>query len=257
LKVVILAGGFGTRLLEHTTVVPKPMVEIGHQPILMHICDTFLKYKYNDFVIAAGYKQEYIKNYFLNYSELNSDFEIDYNKNKKKILSRKTINFKVKIINTGLNTMTGGRLLRLKKYFKKNENFILTYGDSLANINIKELIKYHDSHKKLVTITAVRPPARFGLMDIGSNSQVKQFKEKVQFKHGWINGGYMVINSNFFDYIDNDDTYLEREPLERVSKEGQLMAYKHEKFWHCMDTQRDKENLEKLCQENLTNPWLD
>lgn len=256
MKVVILAGGFGTRLLEHTAVVPKPMVQIGQQPILMHIFDTFLKYKFNEFIVAAGYKQDYIKNFFLNYAELNSDFEIDYLKNKKTILSKKKINFKIKIMDTGLNTMTGGRILRLKNFFKKNENFILTYGDSLANVDIPKLVKFHVSHKKLVTITAVRPPARFGLMDIDKNSNVKKFKEKVQFKNGWINGGYMVINSNFFDYIENDSTFLEKEPLENVAKHNQLMAFKHEGFWHCMDTQRDKENLENLLNHNDIPPWL-
>lgn len=257
MKVVILAGGHGTRLSEYTTKIPKPMVEIGNKPILMHIFDTFNRYNYNNFVLAVGYKQDFIKNYFLNLSELNSDFEIDFKNKKKKILSSNTFNFKLSIIDTGLNTMTGGRLLRLKSLFKKNENFLLTYGDSLANVNIKDLIKFHTSHKKMVTITAVRPPARFGLLDIDSQSQVTEFKEKVQIKNGWINGGYMVINSNFFDYIDNDLTFLEKEPLERVAKDNQLMAYKHDKFWHCMDTQRDKENLEKLFKENHSSPWLD
>ncbi len=220
MKVVILAGGLGTRLSEYTKTIPKPMVKINKKPILFYIMKHYANYGYKDFIIASGYKGEVIKKYF----------------NKKKH------GWNIKIVDTGQNTMTGGRLKRLKKYLI-DENFFLTYGDGLSNVNIKKLIKFHKKNKKLVTMTAVRPPARFGAIKIRKN-KVIYFKEKSNLDEGWINGGFFVMNNKIFDFIKNDKTFLEREPLEKIGKKNQLFAYKHPGFWQCMDTVRDKEILE-------------
>jgi glucose-1-phosphate cytidylyltransferase len=220
MKVVILAGGLGTRLSEYTKTIPKPMVKINKKPILFYIMKHYANYGYKDFIIASGYKGEVIKKYF----------------NKKKH------GWNIKIVDTGQNTMTGGRLKRLKKYLI-DENFFLTYGDGLSNVNIKKLIKFHKKNKKLVTMTAVRPPARFGAIKIRKN-KVIYFKEKSNLDEGWINGGFFVMNNKIFEFIKNDKTFLEREPLEKIGKKNQLFAYKHPGFWQCMDTVRDKEILE-------------
>ena len=253
MKTVILAGGLGTRLSEVTDIIPKPMVKIGKYPIIYHVMNTFNKYGYKDFYVALGYKSEIIKNYFLNYKYETADFEINYKSNEINLINKPKIDWKISLIDTGLETMTGGRLKRLKGYFDKNEDFFLTYGDSLANVNLKKLLSFHKQHKKLVTISAVHPGARFGELKL-SNYKVKSFKEKPQTQEGWINGGYMVINSKFLKYIKNDKSILEKNPLEIAAKNGELMAYKHEGFWHCMDTKRDKDNLEELYSKGP--PWL-
>ena len=221
MKVVILAGGLGTRISEYTRNIPKPMIQIKGQPILLRIIKHYYKFGFKDFYIASGYKGKIIKNYF---------------KNKK-------FNFKVNIIDTGLNTMTGGRVLRLKKILK-SETFLLTYGDGLSDINIKKLIRFHKKSKNYVTLTAVRPPARFGAIKLHGN-RVKVFKEKSRLDEGWINGGFFVMSPKIFKFIKNDKSYLERQPLENLSKKNKLGAYKHFGFWQCMDTLRDKEILEK------------
>ena len=223
MKVVLLAGGFGTRLSEYTKDIPKPMVQVGGKPILVHIMEHYAKYGFKDFYIALGYKSKIIKNYF-----------------KKKKFS----DWNVNLIDTGLNTMTGGRLKRLNKYISK-ETFLMTYGDGLSDINIKKLIKFHKQNRKMVTLTAVRPPARFGAVKIKGNI-VKNFREKSKLDQGWINGGFFVIESDFLKFIKNDKTYLEREPLEIASKKKQLAAFKYEGFWQCMDTKRDKEKLHQI-----------
>ena len=222
MKVVILAGGFGTRISEYTKTIPKPMIPINKVPILIHLINHFKRHDLNEFYIAVGYKSKIIKDYF----------------KKKKIK-----NCKINIIDTGLNTMTGGRLKRLSKYLKK-ETFLMTYGDGLSNVNIKKLVKFHKQKKKLMTLTAVRPPARFGAIKIINNT-VRYFKEKSSLDEGWINGGFFVIEPEIFKYIKNDKTYLERSPLEKIASLKKLTAYKHHGFWQCMDTLRDKEILEK------------
>ena len=225
MKTVILCGGYGTRLSEETTIKPKPMVKIGNKPILEHIMSIYEYYGYNQFILALGYKSEYIKKYY---------------KNKRK----KNIN----LIYTGKDTKTGGRLLRLKNYLKNEKTFMLTYGDGISNINIKQAIKFHKDHGKIATITAVRPPLSFGELKISRN-KVKSFKEKPQVGQGWINGGFFIFNSEILDFIKNDQTMLEREPLEKLTMAGQLMAFKHKGFWKCMDTMRDKILLNKLWNE--------
>lgn len=222
MKIIILAGGLGTRLPEYTDTIPKPMVEIGKKPMLWHIMNLYARYNHKNFYVALGYKGEIVKKYFDNKIE----------------------DWKVNLIDTGQNTMTGGRLKKLKKIIG-NETFMLTYGDGVANINFDKLLSFHKKHGKIVTVTAVRPPARFGSIQL-SEDRVVSFKEKSQLDVGWINGGFFVIEPKFFDYINDDQTYLEREPMERVAKEGQLFAYKHTGFWQCMDTKRDKDNLEEL-----------
>ena len=222
MKVVILAGGLGTRISEYTKTIPKPMIPINKVPILIHIINYYRKYGFNEFYIAVGYKSKIIKDYF----------------KKKKIR-----NCKINIIDTGLKTMTGGRLKRLSRFLKK-EAFLMTYGDGLSNVNLERLIKFYKKRKKLMTLTAVRPPARFGAIKIVNNN-VKYFKEKSSLDEGWINGGFFVIEPEIFKYIKGDKTYLERSPLEKIASMGNLSAFKHHGFWQCMDTLRDKEILEK------------
>ncbi len=226
MKVVILAGGLGTRMSELTKTIPKPMVKIKDKPILIHIMEHFNKAGFNQFYIALGYKGNIIRKYF--------------KKNKFK--------WNVKLIETGKNTMTGGRLKRLKKYLN-NERFFMTYGDGISNVDLKKLLKFHIKKKKIATLTAVRPPARFGSIKIKGNT-VKVFKEKSKLDEGWINGGFFVFEPNIFKYIKNDKTYLEKEPLEIISKKKQLLAYKHYDFWQCMDTKRDKNLIEKILKNN-------
>lgn len=252
MKVVILAGGFGTRLAEYTTGIPKPMVTIGGRPIIWHIMNYYSHYGHNDFYLALGYKAEMIKEYFLHYKTLNSDFKVDLETGDINYLQRDSKDWRVALVDTGLNSMTGGRVKRMQDFIG-NETFLLTYGDGLTNINIRELIEFHKSHKKMVTVSAVHPSARFGELDI-QNNIVKSFQEKPQTTQGWINGGYFVINSEFFDLIENDNTILEKEPLENVAGMGELMAYRHNDYWQCMDTKRDRDALEELWQQNKA-PW--
>tara|TARA_X000000368_G_C22900230_1_gene653769 strand:+ start:261 stop:956 length:696 start_codon:yes stop_codon:yes gene_type:complete len=226
MKVVILAGGLGTRISEYTKTIPKPMIRVCGKPIIHRIIDHYIKYGHNEFFIALGYKGKIIKEYF-----------------KKKKFTNK---IKIHLIETGKNTMTGGRLKKLKKYL--NDTFLLTYGDGLSNINLNKLINFHKKNKKLITLTAVRPPARFGAIKINNNI-VKYFREKNSLDSGWINGGFFVINPKFIDYIKKDSTYLEQEPFKRATKNRQLLAYKHKGFWQCMDTLRDKEILENKIKE--------
>ncbi len=249
MKVVILAGGLGTRLSEYTHSIPKPMIPIGDNPMLWHIMQTYSYYGHKDFYLAAGYKGDVIKNYFLNYYYLESDFTINLATGKTKTHSHYAPDWNVTTIDTGLNTMTGGRLKKLKKYIG-NEQILLTYGDGLSDINIDELISFHNSHGKMVTITAVHPVARFGELAIDKSNRVQNFKEKPQTNSDWINGGYFVINPEFFEYLSDESTcVLEKEPLEEVARIGELMAYTHSGFWHCVDSKRDKDYLEKLWNE--------
>ena len=226
MKVVILAGGYGSRLSEYTKTIPKPMVKVLGKPIVQRIIDYYISYGHYEFYIALGYKGEELKKYF----------------SKKKISKKININ----LINTGQNTMTGGRLKRLGKYL--NDTFLMTYGDGLSNVNLKKLIKFHKKNKKTFTLTAVRPPARFGSIKVKGN-YVNYFKEKNSLDEGWINGGFFVIEPKFLKYLKNDNTFLEREPFEKLTKKKELVAYKHKGFWQCMDTLRDKEILEKKLKE--------
>jgi glucose-1-phosphate cytidylyltransferase len=253
MKVVILAGGLGTRLSEYTVSIPKPMVTIGGRPILWHIMKTYAHYGHNNFFLALGYKAEVIKDYFLHYSNLNADFTIDLSNGAIKSHQKDEIDWKVTLVQTGVDSMTGGRVKRMQKYVG-NEPFLLTYGDGVSNINIAELLKFHRSHGKMVTVSAVHPIARFGELEI-SKGQVKSFQEKPQTTQGWINGGYFVIEPEFFDLIRGDDIILEKGPLETAAKNGELMAYHHNGFWQCMDTKRDRDALENMwLSENP--PWM-
>jgi glucose-1-phosphate cytidylyltransferase len=251
MKTIILAGGFGTRMSEYTDIIPKPMVQIGSKPILWHIMNTYYKYGHNDFYLALGYKADVIKDYFLNYRPLNTDFTINLLNGKIDSHAIDVEDWNITMVNTGEKTMTGGRVKRMKNYIG-NESFLLTYGDGVSNVDISKLLDFHKSHGKMVTVTAVRPTARFGELDIEEN-KVSKFQEKPQLHEGWINGGYFVIEPSFFDLIDNDETMLEREPLELAANMGELMAYKHPGFWHCMDTKRDHELLEDLWKKGA--PW--
>jgi len=252
MKVVILAGGFGTRLAEQTEVKPKPMVEIGGHPILWHIMQIYAAYGYKDFIIALGYKGQVIKEYFFNHHVLNSNFTIDLSNGKLDFYDGNSYDWKVTLVDTGANTMTGGRVKRLTSYLG-NEPFILTYGDGIANINIQKLVDFHQSHQKLVTITAVHPKAHYGELET-ENNRILKFKEKPQFKQSWINGGFMVIQPEFLNMLKNDQTVLEREPMDRTAQSGELMAYYHEGFWQCMDTLRDMKYLNELWDSGHA-PW--
>jgi len=252
MKVVILAGGFGTRLSEYTESIPKPMVSVGGKPILWHIMNTYARFNHKDFYIALGYKSEVIKEYFLNYRALNSDFTVDLSNGDLIAHQQDAVDWRVTLVDTGLDSMTGGRVKRLKDFIG-NEPFLLTYGDGLADLDIDALIRFHQSHGKMATVSAVHPGARFGELDIKDN-MVISFKEKPQTTQGWINGGYFVIEPDFFDLIEGDDTVLEKEPLEQVSQMGELMSYQHDGFWQCMDTKRDRDALEELWQSDQA-PW--
>jgi glucose-1-phosphate cytidylyltransferase len=252
MKVIVLAGGFGTRLVEYTDVIPKPMVPIGGNPILWHIMNTYAHYDHKDFYIALGYKAEIIKEYFLNYRALNADFTVNLSSGDIESHQVNSVDWQVTLVNTGDKSMTGGRVKRMKKYIG-NETFLLTYGDGVADIDIDALLAFHNSHGKMVTMTAVRPAARFGELELDGDS-VSNFQEKPQLHEGWINGGFFVIEPGFFDLISGDNTLLEREPLEQATKAGELMAYRHDGFWHCMDTKRDHELLEEMWEKG-TAPW--
>ena len=253
MKVIILAGGFGSRLSEYTELVPKPMVKIGGKPIIFHIMKYFSSYGHNDFILALGYKSEIIKEYFLNYRSLNTDFSINMENGKITNYNDDSINWKITLVDTGLDTMTGGRILRLKKYIGKKD-FMLTYGDGLSNVNLENLLDFHKKHKKMVTVTAVRPIARFGELEIIDN-KVESFQEKPQIGNGWINGGFFIMKSKFIDLIENDQSILEREPLEKAVGLNELYAFKHYDFWQCMDTKRDKDRLEEIF-ANKNAPWV-
>lgn len=249
MKVVILAGGFGTRISEESHLRPKPMIEIGGRPILWHIMKIYSFYGYNDFIICAGYKQHMIKQYFADYYLHQSDITFDFTKENQMIVHNNVAEpWRVTIVDTGLNTMTGGRIKRIQKYIG-NETFMLTYGDGVSNVNINELVNYHKKHGKIVTLTAVNVGQRFGVLGIDKNNQINSFREKNDLDGSMINAGYMVLEPEIFDYIEGDETVFEKQPLENVAQNGQLMAYKHNGFWQCMDTQRDKMNLEKQWNE--------
>ena len=244
MKVIILAGGFGTRLSEYTETIPKPMVTIGGKPVLWHIMATYAKYGHKDFNLALGYKSGIIKDYFLNYRSINSDFTIDLDSGALTTHQKSTVDWKVTLVDTGLNSMTGGRVKRLKDFIG-NETFLLTYGDGLSNINIDELIAFHRSHGKMITVSAVHPGARFGELELDYD-KVISFSEKPQVTQGWINGGYFVVEPEFFELIEGDSTVLEKNPLEKAAQLGELRSYKHKGFWQCMDTKRDRDSLEEM-----------
>jgi len=254
MKVVILAGGFGTRLSEYTQLTPKPMVSIGGRPILWHIMKRFARYGYKDFYIALGYKAEVVKKYFLESSQLSSDFRINLETGALEIFDRDSVDWTVTLVDTGLDTMTGGRVKRLANFIG-DERFMLTYGDGLADIDFDALVNFHEKHGKLGTVTAVRPSARFGELKF-KGSVVASFQEKPQTETGWINGGFMVLEPGFIDLIEGDSTVLEREPLETLARRGQLVGYKHTGFWQCMDTKRDHDLLNQIY-ESKRVPWED
>jgi glucose-1-phosphate cytidylyltransferase len=252
MQVIILAGGRGTRLAEETTIRPKPMVEIGGKPILWHIMNIYAHHGCKDFLVACGYKGEIIKEYFHNYFIHNSDYLINLRDSSIKIVSSSRIDWRIGVIDTGLETMTGGRILSLKRLIG-GETFMVTYGDSLGDVDIRSLLAFHRSHGKLATVTAVRPPARFGELVLDGD-KVEQFREKPQTGEGWINGGFFVFEPGVFDYLVDEQTVLEREPLERLAADGQLMVFRHTGFWQPMDTLREKLYLESLWNEGGA-PW--
>lgn len=252
MKVVILAGGLGTRLAEETEVKPKPMVEVGGRPIIWHIMKHYSCYGFKNFVIALGYKGEVIKRYMVDYCSLNSDLTVDVRNGKFKIKNDIKIDWIVDLVDTGLSTLTGGRLKRLAPMIG-NEPFMVTYGDGVSNVNLRDLLAFHRSHGKLATLTAVRPTARYGHIELRGN-RVAEFSEKPQTSEGWISGGFFVLEGRVLDYIDSDDTQWEKAPMERLAREGQLMAYQHPSFWQCMDTLRDKILLQNLWQSGNA-PW--
>jgi glucose-1-phosphate cytidylyltransferase len=252
MKVIILAGGFGTRLSEYTETIPKPMVTVGGRPILWHIMKTYAHFGHKDFHLALGYKAEIIKEYFLHYRTLNSDFTVDLASGKIEPHEVENIDWRVTLVDTGLESMTGGRVKRMQSFIG-NETFMLTYGDGVSDINIDALVKFHKSHGKMVTVSAVHPGARFGELDI-KQQQVVSFQEKPQITEGWINGGYFVCEPEFFDLIDGDQSILEHEPLEKAAAMGELMAFHHNGYWQPMDTKRERDNLEGLWKTNKA-PW--
>jgi len=252
MKVVILAGGRGTRISEESSVRPKPMAEVGGKPLLWHIMKIYATHGFNDFLVACGYKGEMIKEYFHNFLWHNNDYIIDLKDGSREIIQSGPLDWKVGVIDTGLDTMTGGRIRRLQKWIGA-ETFLLTYGDGVGNINIEKLVEFHRSHGKLATVTAVHPPARFGDLTL-QDDLVRAFAEKPQTGEGWINGGFFVLEPAVLNYIDGDDTSFEREPLERLTAEQQLMAFRHSGFWQPVDTVREKDLLESLWQSGNA-PW--
>ena len=253
-KVVILCGGLGTRLSEETQIKPKPMVEIGGRPMLWHIMKIYESHGLAEFMLALGYKGEVIKDYFLNYHARQSDLTVQLKSGQVEYSNPTSENWKVSLIDTGANTMTGGRLLRLKKHIKPGNTFMVTYGDGGSNVDLKALLAFHRAHGKLATVTAVRPSARFGGINIG-DGRVLDFKEKPQSGEGWINGGFFVFEPEVFAYISDDATVLEQSPLENLARDGQLMAYEHSGYWQCMDTVRDRIALQTLWDSGEA-PWL-
>ena len=253
MKVIILAGGVGTRLSEETTIRPKPLVEIGGRPILWHIMNIFAGYGFTDFVIACGYKGEMIKEYFYNFHLHNADLTVNLNSGERTLKNQKSPNWNIAVVDTGDKTQTGGRVKRLSSWIN-NESFFLTYGDGVGNINIQALLDFHRSHGKKATITAVHPPARFGRLAF-KGDQITEFSEKPQTDGGWINGGFMVMEPSVLKQIEGDHTLMEREPMSALAREGQLMAYKHEGFWQPMDTLREKHLLEEMWLSGKA-PWI-
>jgi glucose-1-phosphate cytidylyltransferase len=252
MKTVILAGGRGTRLLEETALRPKPMVEIGGKPLLWHIMHIYASHDYKDFLVACGYRGEMIKEYFRNVYVHTNDYVIDLRDGSINVQNGGVIDWRVGVIDTGLDTMTGGRVRRLRSWLG-DETFMVTYGDGVGSVDISALVRFHRSHGRIATVTAVRPPARFGALNL-SGSEVASFSEKSQLNEGWINGGFFVFEPRVLDYLDGDDCILEREPLERLACDRQLMAFKHEGFWQPMDTLREKELLESLWATGRA-PW--
>lgn len=252
MKVIVLAGGLGTRLSEYTETIPKPMVSIGGRPILWHIMRTYARFGHKDFYLALGYRAEIIKEYFLHYRSLNADFSVDLATGAVTPHQVDAADWRVTLVHTGLESMTGGRVKRLQPFIGA-ETCLLTYGDGVADIDLESLLAFHRSHGKLVTVTAVHPGARFGELEM-QGDRVASFQEKPQTSQGWINGGYFVIEPGFFELIAGDATILEREPLERAAQMGELMAFRHHGFWQCMDTKRDRDLLENLWQSGEA-PW--
>jgi len=253
MKVVILAGGMGTRISEESDLKPKPMIEIGGKPILWHIMKLYSYYGFNEFIICLGYKGYVIKEYFSNFFLHQSDITIDLATSKTEVHSNYSEPWKVTLVDTGLDTMTGGRIKRIQKYIN-NEPFMLTYGDGVADVNIKELLKFHKKQKKQITMSAIQPEGRFGLLDITENNLIHRFIEKPKGDGGWINGGFMVCEPEVFAYLEGDGTVFEREPLEKLASNSQICAYKHSGFWKCMDTLRDKTQLNETWDTGKA-PW--
>lgn len=255
MKVVLFAGGLGTRISEETDIRPKPMVEIGGKPILWHIMKIYSHYGFNEFIICLGYKGYVIKEYFMNYFVHNSDIRIDLENNNMEILGTRSENFKVTLVDTGLHTKTAGRLQRVQKYIG-NEDFMLTYGDGVCDVNITELVAFHKANNKIATVTSVQPDARFGGMDLAPGGTVNSFREKAKADAQWINGGFFVLKPEVFNYLDTDmkNTMWEDDPLEKLTADKQLIAYKHQGFWKCMDALRDKIELNELW-DSKTAPW--
>lgn len=254
MKAVILAGGFGTRISEESQFRPKPMIEIAGMPIMWHIMKLYSHYGVNEFIICAGYKQNIIKQWFADYFLYTSDVTFDFtHENNIIVHDKRTEKWRVTVVDTGLNTMTGGRLKRIGKYLDDTP-FFMTYGDGVSDINIASLLEFHQSSGKLATLSAVKPESRFGVLDINDDSKIEAFREKSDIDSGYINAGFMVLNPKVLDYVKDDTVMFEHEPLERLAAEGELMCYKHEGFWQCMDTSRDKERLEKLWAANKA-PW--
>lgn len=254
MKVVILAGGFGTRISEESHLKPKPMIEIGDKPILWHIMKGYSSYGYNEFIICLGYKAYIIKEFFADYYMHNSDITLDFSKgNEMTVHNNFAESWKVTLIDTGHNTMTGGRIRRVRDYIG-DEPFMLTYGDGVSDINLSELESFHNAHGKTATLTAIQPGGRFGTIEICENNEIARFAEKNKEDGGWINGGFMVLNPEVFDLLKDDSTVFEKAPLEKLAESGQLCAYKHHGFWQCMDTQRDKQLLEDLWMKGNA-PW--
>lgn len=254
MKVVILAGGYGTRISEESHLKPKPMIEIGDKPILWHIMKEYSHYGFNEFIICCGYKQHIIKEWFADYYLYNSDVTFDFsNSNEMTVHQNVAEPWKVTLVDTGLDTMTGGRIKRIQKYIG-DESFLLTYGDAVCDVNISELVDFHKSHGKLSTITAVPVSQRFGVLSIDNTDSITAFREKSDLDNSFINGGYMVLEPQVFNYIENDSTVFEKGPLVRLSEEGQLKAYKYSGFWQCMDTKREKDLLDEMWNSNSA-PW--
>jgi glucose-1-phosphate cytidylyltransferase len=251
-KVIILAGGFGTRLSEYTESIPKPMVNVGGRPILWHIMRSYAHFGHKDFYLALGYKAEVIKEYFLHYRSLNADFTVDLSSGAIESHQTDETDWRVTLVHTGLESMTGGRVKRMQQFIG-NESFMLTYGDGVADVDMDALLKFHRSHGKMVTVSAVHPSARFGELEMNGN-KVVSFQEKPQTGQGWINGGYFIIEPEFFELIEDDQTILEGKPLEKAAAMGELMAYHHDNYWQCMDTKRDLYHLEELW-DNGKAPW--
>jgi glucose-1-phosphate cytidylyltransferase len=254
MKTVILCGGLGTRLAEETQIKPKPMVEVGSHPILWHIMKIYEQFGYGDFVLPLGYKGHVIKNYFLNYRAYSSDVAVNIGSGETRFFGNTAESWNVTMLDTGADTLTGGRLKRLESLLRPSGTFMLTYGDGVANVDIEKLVRFHKQHGGVATMTAVRPTARFGTMTFDQD-RVTSFTEKSQTEAGWINGGFFVFEPEIFDYLQDDQTILERDPLERLAQAGQLHAFKHDGFWQCMDTLRDKKALNQLVNEGCV-PWL-